>query len=203
MPRFTSSAILRATNRVYCLDCGYDDCIHALQSSLRYSRPFIPCAYCICMAQSGEASPYLSVNFVCTHLELTLFLSGDGQLPEKSATFMIGFSLLFAVLSATKTFTARRQHWLANWIPSGVAFAIGFLNTPSFSIARLIGGVMEYVYRTRYARDKSDIRLIVIASGFVLGEGVVSIVTLVLQTFGVHAASCWGCVRGLCGSCSP
>lgn len=128
---------------------------------------------------------------------------GDGQLPEKSSSFMIGFSLLFGLLSATKTFTARRQHWLAKWIPSGVAFAIGFLNTPSFSIARLIGGVMEHVYRTRYAKDKSDIRLIVIASGFVLGEGVVSIVTLVLQTFGVHAASCWGCDHGLCGGCSP
>ncbi|KAF9468042.1 oligopeptide transporter [Collybia nuda] len=127
----------------------------------------------------------------------------DGQLPEKSSSFMIGFSLLFGLLSATKTFTSRRQHWVAKWIPSGVAFAIGFLNTPSFSIARLIGGVMEYTYRTRYAKDKNDIRLIVIASGFVLGEGVISIVSLVLQTFGVHAASCWGCGHGHCGGCPP
>ena len=60
---------------------------------------------------------------------------------------------------------------------------------------------MEYVYRMRYARDKSDIRLIVIASGFVLGEGVMSIVSLVLRTFGVGVASCFGCEHGLCGGC--
>ncbi|TFK40407.1 oligopeptide transporter [Crucibulum laeve] len=125
----------------------------------------------------------------------------DGQLPEKSASFMAVFALLFGVLSAVKTYTTRRQVWWAKWIPSGVAFAIGFLNTPSFSIARLIGGIMEYVYRTRYAKDGSDIRLIVVASGFVLGEGVVSILSLVLKTFGVGVASCWGCGHGLCGGC--
>lgn len=128
--------------------------------------------------------------------------SGDGQLPENSALFMLSFSVLFGFLSALKTLTVRRRHWSATWIPSGVAFAIGFLNTPHFSIARLIGGAMEYVYRTRYARNGRDIRLIVIASGFVLGEGIVSIVSLILQTFGVHAISCWGCGHGLCGGCA-
>ncbi|KAF8239795.1 oligopeptide transporter [Tricholoma matsutake] len=126
----------------------------------------------------------------------------DGQLPENSALFMLSFSVLFGFLSALKTLTVRRRHWSATWIPSGVAFAIGFLNTPHFSIARLIGGAMEYVYRTRYARNGRDIRLIVIASGFVLGEGIVSIVSLILQTFGVHAISCWGCGHGLCGGCA-
>ncbi|PPQ70300.1 hypothetical protein CVT26_014585 [Gymnopilus dilepis] len=108
----------------------------------------------------------------------------DGQLPENSARFMIIFSALFALLSATKTYASRRNLRWAKWIPSGVAFAIGFLNTPSFSIARLIGGIMEYTYRTRFAKDGGDIRLIVIASGFVLGEGVVSIVSLVLKILG-------------------
>ncbi|KAF5327668.1 hypothetical protein D9619_004869 [Psilocybe cf. subviscida] len=125
----------------------------------------------------------------------------DGQLPENSAMFMIIFSLLFAVLSASKTYAARRGHWAAKWIPSGVAFAIGFLNTPSFSIARLIGGIMEYVYRTRYAKERGDIKLIIIASGFVLGEGVVSIVTLALRSLGVGVLSCIGCGHGLCGGC--
>ncbi|KAJ6609267.1 OPT oligopeptide transporter protein-domain-containing protein [Mycena sp. CBHHK59/15] len=126
----------------------------------------------------------------------------DGELPEQTSIFMIGFAALFALISALKTFTARRQLWFTQWIPSGVAFAIGFLNTPSFTIARLIGGIVEHLYRTRYARGKSDIRLIVIASGFVLGEGVVSVVALVLRTFGVGSVSCWGCIPGLCGGCS-
>lgn len=126
----------------------------------------------------------------------------DGQLPEKSAMFMIIFSIAFGLLSAIKTYTGRKQHWFSKWIPSGIAFAIGFLNTPSFSIARLIGGVMEYLYHKKYAgAGGHDIRLVVIASGFVLGEGVVSIVSLILRTFGVGVISCFGCGHGLCGGC--
>ncbi|TFK20290.1 oligonucleotide transporter [Coprinopsis marcescibilis] len=126
----------------------------------------------------------------------------DGQLPANSAKFMIAFSAIFGALSGLKSYASRRQLRYSKWIPSGVAFAIGFLNTPSFSIARLIGGVIEYVYRTRYAKkDGGDIRLVVIASGFVLGEGVISIVSLVLKILGVGVASCWGCGHGLCGGC--
>jgi uncharacterized oligopeptide transporter (OPT) family protein len=126
---------------------------------------------------------------------------GDGQLPENSAIFMAAFSIAFGFISALKIYAVRRNLWFSKWIPSGVAFAIGFLNTPSFSIARLIGGIIEHVYRTRYAKDKGDIRLIVIASGFVLGEGVMSIISLVLRTYGVGVASCFGCGHGLCGGC--
>ncbi|KAF7771568.1 hypothetical protein Agabi119p4_5879 [Agaricus bisporus var. burnettii] len=110
----------------------------------------------------------------------------DGHLPENSAVFMAAFATLFAVLSMIKVHAVRRDLWYAKWIPSGVAFAIGFLNTPSFSIARLIGGIMEYIYRT---------------SGFVLGEGVISIVGLILRILGVGVVSCWGCGHGLCGEC--
>lgn len=136
-----------------------------------------------------------------SHSLISNLIAGDGQLPENSGIFMVSFGALFALTSALKTYADRRQLWYAGWIPSGVAFAIGFLNTPSFTLARLVGGIVEYVYRTRYAKNKSDIRLIVIASGFVLGEGVVSVVSLVLKTFGVGVASCWGCLPGLCGGC--
>ncbi|THH30332.1 hypothetical protein EUX98_g3842 [Antrodiella citrinella] len=125
----------------------------------------------------------------------------DGELPEKSREFMILSALLFGVISALKTRATLHNRSYAKWIPSGVAFAIGFLNTPSFSLARLIGGVVEYVYYQRYGKEKGGIRLVIIASGFVLGEGVISIVSLVLKTFGVGVASCWGCAHGLCGGC--
>lgn len=114
---------------------------------------------------------------------------------------MAAFAAVFAVLSMVKVCAVRKELWFAKWIPSGVAFAIGFLNTPSFSMARLVGGIMEYVYRTRYAKDGRDIQLVVIASGFVLGEGVISIVGLALRIFGIGVASCWGCGHGLCGGC--
>lgn len=82
---------------------------------------------------------------------------------------------------------------------------MGFLNTPSFSLARLVGGTIEYIYYTRRAsrgKDKDgDIGLIVVASGFVLGEGVMSIFHLLLRTYGVGVASCWGCDFGMCRGC--
>lgn len=114
---------------------------------------------------------------------------------------MVAFALIFSVISAFKTHASRRQLWYAKWIPSGVAFAIGFLNTPSFSIARLIGGIIEFFYHRKTKREGGDIRLIVVASGFVLGEGVVSVVSLALRTFDVGVASCWGCGPGLCPGC--
>ncbi|TDL14427.1 OPT oligopeptide transporter [Rickenella mellea] len=126
----------------------------------------------------------------------------NGQLPEQSANFMFGFALFFCIISAIKTRANRHRVWYAKWIPSGVAFAIGFLNTPSFSLARLVGGVIEYMYHRRWARDGGDIRLIIVASGFVLGEGVISVVSLVLRTFGVGVVSCLGCAPGLCPGCS-
>jgi uncharacterized oligopeptide transporter (OPT) family protein len=129
---------------------------------------------------------------------------GDGDLPEKSSIFMIAFAIVFGCIAAIKTFASSRQLSWAKWVPSGVAFAIGFLNTPPFSIARLIGGVIELYYRSRFNKDgkAGDIRLIVIASGFVLGEGVISVVTLILRTFGVGVLSCGGCGHGLCSGCS-
>ena len=116
---------------------------------------------------------------------------------------MILFAIIFGLVAAFKTYATRRELPYAKWIPSGIAFAIGFLNTPSFSLARLIGGITEYwYYRHMGGKEKGGIRLIIIASGFVLGEGVVSIISLVLRTWGIGVASCWGCIPGLCGGCA-
>ncbi len=116
---------------------------------------------------------------------------------------MLSSAVVFALISTFKTRASRNGSWYAKWIPSGVAFAIGFLNTPSFSLARLVGGLIEYIYNTRRtSRGKDgDIRLIVVASGLVLGEGVMSVFCLLLQTYGVGVASCWGCDFGMCGGC--
>ena len=136
------------------------------------------------------------------HFTYWVATTGDGTLPDKSGVFMLGSAIIFGSLSALKTSASNRQLWYAKWIPSGVAFAIGFLNTPSFSLARLVGGIVEFVYHTRLSEEGGrNILLIVVASGFVLGEGVVSIVCLILRTFGVGVASCWGCSHGLCGGC--
>ncbi|KAG8906328.1 hypothetical protein FRB99_007108 [Tulasnella sp. 403] len=100
----------------------------------------------------------------------------DGSLPPKTSDFMLWFGLAAVCVAIAKVrATAIDSPW-ARWIPSGVAFAIGFLNTPNFSMARLIGGVIELWYsfrqRKRHAAGKGSdgIAIIIVASGFVLGE---------------------------------
>jgi uncharacterized oligopeptide transporter (OPT) family protein len=86
----------------------------------------------------------------------------DGNLPEKSQLFMVIFAIISAATSGLKSYSGRKGSAYTKYIPSGVAFAIGFLNTPSFSIARLLGGLTEYLYYRR-TKDKGDITLVVIA----------------------------------------
>jgi len=157
-----------------------------------------------------------------------------GQLPPKAGIFMTIFGTLFAVLSVFKLRrTSDHPAKWSRWIPSGVAFAIGFLNTPSFSLARLVGGLIEFWWRRRIggfhkqllvsdadAEDDRDNRelvadqdgdqkghlgrnleIVILASGFVLGEGVASIINLCLRMAGVGTVSCWGCAEGVCGTC--
>jgi uncharacterized oligopeptide transporter (OPT) family protein len=90
---------------------------------------------------------------------------------------------------------------------SKLCIYLGLLNTPSFTIARLIGGIAETLYRRRVQRLRSegrpatDVGIIILASGFVLGEGVASIAGLVMKSFGVGVISCGGCWPGGCPSC--
>lgn len=139
-------------------------------------------------------------------------LLNNGHLPPAVIPFMLTFGLFFALISAFKALLSQRlirpDSPLARYIsflPSGIAFAVGFLNAPSFSIARLIGGYIAY--RTAKSRRDGNTKetplvVIVIASGFVLGEGVFSIVNLVMKSSGLDAVSCWGCGLGGGGYCS-
>ncbi|SCZ87615.1 BZ3500_MvSof-1268-A1-R1_Chr2-2g05081 [Microbotryum saponariae] len=137
-------------------------------------------------------------------------LVNKGQLPPQSSATMIVFALVFVVLSALKVL-GRGRSWVK------IAFAIGFINTPSFSIARLIGGFVSF-YMTRQTAQRrghnatgehanahlENIGLIIVASGFVLGEGFASVVGLATKSAGLGPVSCWGCGSGgggYCGGC--
>ncbi|GAA6060792.1 hypothetical protein JCM10212_005441 [Sporobolomyces blumeae] len=156
-------------------------------------------------------------------------LVNSGELPPRSKEAMVVSGAVFAGLAAVKMISRAREvhgngwRW-ARYIPSGIAFAIGFINTPSFSLARLVGGVIS-LYYTRQASTRSPstststsssssssrrtpshldhFGLIIVASGFVLGEGFASVVGLVLKSAGHgNPVSCWGCGRGGGGYCA-
>ena len=56
-------------------------------------------------------------------------------------------------------------------------------NVPSFTLARTVGGMMNW-YWSSY-RQKEETPVIVLASGLILGEGVMSIVNLILTSIDV------------------
>ena len=62
------------------------------------------------------------------------------------------------------------------------------------------GSLLEYVWFNKSPRTHKQY-MIVVASGFVLGEGVTSILTALFKTAGVGVWTCAGCIQGLCSGC--
>ncbi|GAA5962691.1 hypothetical protein JCM21900_006785 [Sporobolomyces salmonicolor] len=145
-------------------------------------------------------------------------LVNRGELPPRSKEAMLLFGGTFVVLASLKAVANARtgdgkgSTW-ARYIPSGIAFAIGFINTPSFSLARLVGGLISLYYTrqrgsarsvgpTHGAAHLEHFGLIIVASGFVLGEGLSSVIGLLLKMAGTGGPlSCYGCGVGGGGYC--
>lgn len=107
-------------------------------------------------------------------------VTGKG-LPEMAPQFAIAFGLIFAVLTAIRT-AGVGKGW-QGYIPGGIAVAVGMYNVPSFTVARAAGGLINW-YWTRW-RGKDETTVIVLSSGLILGEGLFSILNLVLASFNV------------------
>lgn len=56
-------------------------------------------------------------------------------------------------------------------------------NVPSFTLARAIGGLMNWYWKGYMGRAETP--LVVVASGLVLGEGVMSIFNLLMASLNV------------------
>lgn len=56
-------------------------------------------------------------------------------------------------------------------------------NVPSFTLARALGGCLDWYWRSHLKREETPI--VILASGLILGEGVVSILNLVLASLDV------------------
>lgn len=56
-------------------------------------------------------------------------------------------------------------------------------NTPSFTLARTVGGLISWYWRDY--REREETPVIVLASGLILGEGLVSILNLLLASMKV------------------
>ncbi|KAH6621272.1 OPT oligopeptide transporter protein-domain-containing protein [Chaetomium sp. MPI-SDFR-AT-0129] len=109
-------------------------------------------------------------------------VTGQG-LPPMAKEWALGAAVLFAVTTAVRTQTGAAKSRWHSLIPGGIAVAVGMYNVPSFTLARTVGGVLSWWWRER--RGWGGTPLIVLASGFILGEGFLSIVCLIMESVGV------------------
>ena len=100
-----------------------------------------------------------------------LMNTGPSVLPESSRWFAAAFGLIGTALPVADELTPVE---LRPFIPSGISMGIGMYVTPDWTIPRFVGAAVEYYWRSRYPESHTQL-LLLIASGFVLGEGVLSI----------------------------
>ena len=112
-------------------------------------------------------------------------VTGQG-LPPMAAKYAIGAGVIWCLLTIIRLI-GRGTRWV-NFVPGGIAVAVGMYNTPSFTLARAAGGLIAWWW-TRRGRDETGV--VVLASGLILGEGLVSIVNLGLASAGVPHLSDW------------
>jgi hypothetical protein len=75
-------------------------------------------------------------------------------------TWAIGAATLFALFTMLRIWQAGRP-WQP-YIPGGIAVAVGMYNVPSFTLARAIGGLVGWYWRSRLRWEETP--LIVLAS---------------------------------------
>ncbi|KAJ2442030.1 OPT super [Coemansia sp. RSA 2440] len=140
-------------------------------------------------------------------LDMARLVNGH-PLPEHVTPVAIAFAVLFVALPIGAALVGRSTSvhmkigpWMVQkstvqrWWPSGIAFAMGIYNAPNFTLMRAVGAFVAsmvteiIVMRTQHVTDERQLRrkisilAIIIASGFVLGEGTLSFFILLSQAF--------------------
>ncbi|AQZ12844.1 YGL114W [Zygosaccharomyces parabailii] len=118
-------------------------------------------------------------------IDCARLVTGQG-LPEKALECSIILGCAFALLSLVRNcYRDRNRKWLV-YVPSGVAVGVGIYNTPSFTIARFIGGVVASLWmNSQHFNLGAKTKMIVFSSGLVLGEGICSIFNMLFTDLNI------------------
>lgn len=108
-----------------------------------------------------------------------------GGLPHGCVQCCFTVGIIFSIISLAKNLLVewnrmQRAVWLIDCLPSGVAVGISMIILPSFTIQRFIGGMFAFWYCKREGSSRT--KLIIVSSGLILGEGVCSVVNMVLSS---------------------
>ncbi|KAF2864261.1 OPT superfamily oligopeptide transporter [Piedraia hortae CBS 480.64] len=103
-------------------------------------------------------------------------VTGKG-LPEGVGQVAAVAGMVWAGVTVIRIWGGGRR-WV-RCLPGGVAVAVGMYNPPSFTLARAVGGLGAW-----WCGKGEEMGLVVLASGLIMGEGVISILTLGLRAMG-------------------
>ena len=115
-------------------------------------------------------------------------VTGQG-LPPMAWQYALGAGMIFVAITSLRIYLSEQDEasWLRSlhpYVPGGIAVAVGMYNTPSFTLARTAGGLINWWW-VRRCQGEGETKVIVLASGLILGEGVVSIANLGLASLNV------------------
>lgn len=130
-------------------------------------------------------------------LDMAKVVNGGGHLATNVLPTAIGAAAIAAVLPFVEACLPSSRKWT---VPSAMAAAIGMYVTPNWTLPRVAGGLANYAWK-RWDPEGAERYMIVVASGFVLGEGLTSIANAGLKSAGVSWVWCGGCPVGFCSGC--
>ena len=81
-------------------------------------------------------------------------VTGEG-LPTMAGQFAIGAGAIFTAITIVRI-SSKGCFW-CNLLPGGIAFAIGIYNTPSFTLARAVGGFISWYWIKRKGEDETTV----------------------------------------------
>jgi len=124
-------------------------------------------------------SPELKAPTHLIWLNMAKLVNG-GQL----ATNVLGFCIVAGVLVSFIPIIEAIKPSTERFLPSGIALAIGMYVQPNYTIARCIGTFVQFYWKRKNLNSFREY-MIIVASGFVLGEGITSIITAIMKAIGV------------------
>lgn len=117
-------------------------------------------------------------------IDCSRLVNGHG-LPQHVTEPALALAACFALVSLVKSSVPATVWWRA-YLPSGLAVAVGMYNTIDFTLARVVGGVAG-AWWTRRCEQKGmpqyKVLAVIVASGFILGEGVLGSLFMLLFSF--------------------
>eukprot|EP01116_Phalansterium_solitarium_P003425 TRINITY_DN1424_c0_g1_i1.p1 TRINITY_DN1424_c0_g1~~TRINITY_DN1424_c0_g1_i1.p1 ORF type:complete len:663 (-),score=185.50 TRINITY_DN1424_c0_g1_i1:463-2451(-) len=159
-----------------------------------FSVFFAVAAYALYTSAYEVPGPQLPAPTAQIWIDMAKLVNG-GTLAENVLGFCIGFAVFAGALPLLELWPR-----FCPFLPSGIAFAVAMYVTPNYTIPRVVGGCIQWFWKRRRPESHNKY-MIVVASGFVLGEGIVSIVDAVMRSAGVPALTCLGCSPKMCGGC--